>query len=200
MNKYEFLGRLRERLAGLPPKDIDASLDYYAELIADRIEDGMSEEEAVAAMGSIDEIVAQILEDTSLPKLVKEKVRPKRALRTWEILLIVLGFPLWLPLLIAFASVIFSILVAIGSVVISVFAVAVAVGACALAFIVAGLICFVTAKEALGTILIGATLICAGLCILFFIGATYASKGILWLCKKGIYAIKSCFVGKEAKV
>ena len=200
MNKYEFLGRLRERLAGLPPKDIDASLDYYAELIADRIEDGMSEEEAVAAMGSIDEIVAQILEDTSLPKLVKEKVRPKRALRTWEILLIVLGFPLWLPLLIAFASVIFSVLVAIGSVIISLFAVAVSVGACALAFIVAGLICFVTAKVALGTILIGASLICAGLCILFFIGATYASKGILWLCKKGIYAIKSCFVGKEAKV
>lgn len=200
MNKYEFLGRLRERLAGLPPKDIDASLDYYAELIADRIEDGMSEEEAVAAMGSIDEIVAQILEDTSLPKLVKEKVRPKRALRTWEILLIVLGFPLWFILLVTFASIIFSVLVAIGSVIISVFAVAIAVGACALAFIVAGLICFVTAKVALGTILIGASLICAGLCILFFIGATYASKGILWLCKKGIYAIKSCFVGKEAKV
>ncbi|MBP3314721.1 MAG: DUF1700 domain-containing protein [Clostridia bacterium] len=200
MNKYEFLGRLRERLAGLPPKDIDASLDYYAELIADRIEDGMSEEEAVAAMGSIDEIVAQILEDTSLPKLVKEKVRPKRALRTWEILLIVLGFPLWFILLVTFASIIFSVLVAIGSVIISVFAVAIAVGACALAFIVAGLICFVTAKGALGTILIGASLICAGLCILFFIGATYASKGILWLCKKGIYAIKSCFVGKEAKV
>lgn len=200
MNKYEFLGRLRERLAGLPPKDIDASLDYYAELIADRIEDGMSEEEAVAAMGSIDEIVAQILEDTSLPKLVKEKVRPKRALRTWEILLIVLGFPLWFILLVTFASIIFSVLVAIGSVIISVFAVAIAVGTCALAFIVAGLICFVTAKVALGTILIGASLICAGLCILFFIGATYASKGILWLCKKGIYAIKSCFVGKEAKV
>ena len=199
MNKYEFLGRLRERLAGLPPKDIEKSLDYYAEMIADRIEDGMSEEEAVAALGTIDEIVAQILEETPLPKLVKEKVRPKRPLRTWEILLIVLGFPLWLPLLIAFASIIFSVLVAIGSVLISVFAVAVAVGACALAFTVAGFICVATARGALGTILIGATLICSGLCILFFVGATYASKGILWLCKKGIYAIKSCFVGKEAK-
>lgn len=199
MNKYEFLGRLRERLAGLPPKDIEKSLDYYAEMIADRIEDGMSEEEAVAALGTIDEIVAQILEETPLPKLVKEKVRPKRPLRTWEILLIVLGFPLWLPLLIAFASIIFSVLVAIGSVLISVFAVAVAVGACALAFTVAGFICIATARGALGTILIGATLICSGLCILFFVGATYASKGILWLCKKGIYAIKSCFVGKEAK-
>ena len=199
MNKYEFLGRLRERLAGLPPKDIEKSLDYYAEIIADRVEDGMSEEEAVAALGTLDEIVAQILEDTPLPKLVKEKVRPKRALRTWEILLIVLGFPLWLPLLIAFASVIFSVLAVIGSVIISLFAVAVAVGACTLAFIVAGLICFVTAKEALGIILIGATLICAGLCILFFIGAKYAAAGILWLCKKGVRAIKSCFVGKEAK-
>jgi uncharacterized membrane protein len=199
MNKYEFLGRLRERLAGLPPKDIEKSLDYYAEIIADRVEDGMSEEEAVAALGTLDEIVAQILEDTPLPKLVKEKVRPKRALRTWEILLIVLGFPLWLPLLIAFASVIFSVLAAIGSVIISLFAVAVAVGACTLAFIVAGLICFVTAKEALGIILIGTTLICAGLCILFFIGAKYAAKGILWLCKKGVRATKTCFVGKEAK-
>ena len=200
MNKYEFLGRLRERLAGLPPKDIEKSLDYYAEIIADRVEDGMSEEEAVAALGTIDEIVAQILEDTPLPKLVKEKVRPKRALRTWEILLIVLGFPLWLPLLIAFASVIFSVLVAIGSVIISLFAVAVSVGACALAFIVAGLICFVTAKEALGMILIGAALICAGFCILTFIGAKYATAGILWLCKKGVLAVKSCFVGKEAKI
>ena len=199
MNKYEFLGRLRERLAGLPPKDIEKSLDYYAEIIADRVEDGMSEEEAVAALGTLDEIVAQILEDTPLPKLVKEKVRPKRALRTWEILLIVLGFPLWLPLLIAFAAVIFSVLAAIGSVIISLFAVAVSVGACSLAFIVAGLICFVTAKEALGTILIGTTLICAGLCILFFIGAKYAAAGILWLCKNGVRAIKTCFVGKEAK-
>ena len=200
MNKYEFLGALRERLRGLPPEDIEKSLDYYAELIADRIEDGMSEEEAVAAMGSIDEIVSQILEDTPLPKLVKEKVRPKRALRTWEILLIVLGFPLWLPLLIAFASVIFSVLVAIGSVIISLFAVAVSVGACALAFIVAGLICFVTAKQALGMILIGAALICAGFCILTFIGAKYSTAGILWLCKKGVRAVKSCFVGKEAKI
>ena len=199
MNKYEFLGRLRERLAGLPPKDIDASLDYYSELIADRIEDGMSEEEAVAAMGTIDEIVAQILEDTPLPKLVKEKVRPKRPLRTWEILLIVLGFPLWLPLLAAFASVIFSVLVAIGSVIISVFAVAVSVGACTLGFLIASPICFISAKYALGTILIGAALICAGLCILLFIGAKYAAKGILWLCRKSIYAIKSCFVKKEAK-
>jgi uncharacterized membrane protein len=199
MNKYEFLGRLRERLAGLPPKDIDASLDYYAELIADRIEDGMSEEEAVAAMGTIDEIVAQILEDTSLPKLVKEKVRPKRPLRAWEIVLIAAGFPIWLPLLVAFAAVIFSVLVAIGSVIISVFAVAVAVGACTVGFLVACPFCFISAKYALGTILIGAALICAGLCILLFIGAKYAAAGILWLCKKGVHAIKSCFVGKEAK-
>ena len=199
MNKYEFLGRLRERLAGLPPEDIEKSLDYYAELIADRIEDGMSEEEAVAAMGSIDEIVSQILEDTPLPKLVKEKVRPKRALRTWEILLIVLGFPLWLPLLIAFASVIFSVLVAIGSVIISLFAVAVSVGACALALLLVSPFCFASGG-ALGMILIGAALICAGFCILTFIGAKYATAGILWLCKKGVRAVKSCFVGKEAKI
>ena len=199
MNKYEFLGALRERLRGLPPGDIEKSLDYYAELIADRIEDGMSEQEAVAAMGSIDEIVSQILEDTPLPKLVKEKVRPKRALRTWEILLIVLGFPLWFPLLITFGALIISLFASIGAVIVSVFATSVALGACALALLLVSPFCFASGG-ALGMILIGAALICAGFCILTFIGAKYATAGILWLCKKGVRAVKSCFVGKETKI
>ncbi|MBR4965050.1 MAG: DUF1700 domain-containing protein, partial [Lachnospiraceae bacterium] len=88
MNKAEFLMALRERLSGLPEEDFNKSIDYYTEMIDDRVEDGMSEEDAVACLGSMDEIITQILSEVSLPKLVKEKVKPKRALAVWEIILI----------------------------------------------------------------------------------------------------------------
>ena len=50
MTRDEFLGRLGELLACLPAEQVEETKAFYAEAIADRIEDGMSEEEAVAAM------------------------------------------------------------------------------------------------------------------------------------------------------
>lgn len=50
MTRDEFLGRLGELLACLPAEQVEETKAFYAEAIADRMEDGMSEEEAVAAM------------------------------------------------------------------------------------------------------------------------------------------------------
>lgn len=61
MNKEQFLQAVRRRLAGLPDKDVEGALAYYREMIEDRMEDGLSEEEAVAALGSAEDIAAQIL-------------------------------------------------------------------------------------------------------------------------------------------
>ena len=52
MTRDEFLGRLGELLACLPAEQVEETKAFYAEAIADRMEDGMSEEEAVAAMGT----------------------------------------------------------------------------------------------------------------------------------------------------
>ena len=98
MTKERFEVELRKRLKGLPKEDIDSRVEFYSEMIDDRIESGMSEEEAVADIGNIDDIVAQIAKDTPFLHLVKEKVKPKRKIQTWEIILLVLGFPLWFPL------------------------------------------------------------------------------------------------------
>ncbi|MGN1118052.1 MAG: DUF4097 family beta strand repeat-containing protein, partial [Acutalibacteraceae bacterium] len=54
---------LREKIAQLPQNDIDSFSQYVGEMIDDRIEDGLSEEEAVADIGSIDDIVKAILSD-----------------------------------------------------------------------------------------------------------------------------------------
>ena len=51
MNKTEFVNQLSAGLMGLSQEDIKRSVDFYTEMIDDRIEDGMPEEEAVAALG-----------------------------------------------------------------------------------------------------------------------------------------------------
>ena len=100
MKKQEFLNELRKQLAGLPKDDLDNRINFYEEMINDRMDEGLSEEEAVADIGTVDDIVKQIASETPMLRLVAEKAKPKRTLRVWEIVLIVLGFPLWLPLLI----------------------------------------------------------------------------------------------------
>ena len=100
MTKKEFLSELRSKLQGLPPADIDERVSFYEEMINDRIDEGKSEEEAISEIGSVDDIVREIAKDTPLVKLVKEKMKPKRRVKAWEIVLLVVGFPLWFPLLI----------------------------------------------------------------------------------------------------
>ena len=82
MKKNEFLWGLAEGLRGLPPEDLERWVDYYREMIDDRMDEGLSEEEAVADLGSLEQIRDQILTETPLPRLVKESVRPgQRGLR-----------------------------------------------------------------------------------------------------------------------
>lgn len=57
MRKFEFLEELKHRLSKLSDCEIEKTASFYAECIDDRIEEGMTEEEAVCALGSIDSIV-----------------------------------------------------------------------------------------------------------------------------------------------
>ena len=94
MNKIQFLMVLQDRLCGLPQEDIEERLNFYGEMIDDRVEEGLSEEEAVADVGDVDQIVDQILQEVLLIKIVKEKITPKRKLKVLEIILLSLGSPI----------------------------------------------------------------------------------------------------------
>ena len=101
MNKVEFIKKLKKELSKLPRRELKERLNFYSEMIDDRIEEGLSEEEAVANVGNIDEIVKQIYEE--FPEREKEeKLLLKRKLNTLEIMLLIIGSPLWLSLLIVF--------------------------------------------------------------------------------------------------
>ena len=78
MTKLQFLLSLHNKLSGLPQNEIEERLNFYSEMIEDRIEDGLSEEEAVSEIGTVDEIAEQIVSDIPLTKIAKEKIKPKR--------------------------------------------------------------------------------------------------------------------------
>ena len=91
MNKREFLEQLAKELVGLSEKDIEESLNYFGEMIDDRIDDGMSEEEALSSLGTPENAAKQILMDMPLSKVVKAKVKPKGRLSALAIVLLCIG-------------------------------------------------------------------------------------------------------------
>lgn len=194
MRKQEFLDQLRKGLSGLPQSDIEERLSFYSEMIDDRIEEGLSEEEAVLAVGSVEEITSQIIADTPIAKLAKERVKGNRQLKTWEIILIVLGSPIWLSLGIAAVAVIFSIYIALWSVIISLWAVFVSFIACSIGCLAAGIVVACTGNVLPGIAVLAAGLICAGLSVFAFYGCKAATRGFLLLSRKTAVWIKNCFM------
>lgn len=198
MLKQEFLAQLRDALCGLPQCDIDERLTFYSEIIDDRMEEGLSEEEAVAAIGSVDEIFTQVVADIPFSKIVKERIKPKRRLTAWEIVLLALGSPIWLSLGIAAFAVILSLYISLWAVVISLWAVFAALAGCALGGIVAAIVFACSGNLLTGIAMLGAGMLLAGLSIFMFFGCKAATKGTVLLAKKMALGIKHCFIKKEA--
>ena len=199
MTKREFLSRLNEGLSGLPQEDAAGRLAFYSEMIDDRIEDGLSEEEAVAGIGPVEKIVAQIIEETPLTTLAKEKLRPKRRLRVWEIVLLALGSPLWLSLLITVFAVVLTVYLLIWVLVLSLWIVDLSFFAAFFGGAAAGVLFFTGSGGLPGLSLFGAGLVFAGFSIFLFFGCKEATKGAAVLTKKIESKIKSTFKGRRTQ-
>ena len=197
MNKEDFLVNLRNGLSGMPQHDIDERVSFYSEMIDDRVEEGMSEEEAVAGIGPVDEIVSQTITDVPLSKLVKNRIVPKRSLQTWEIVLIVLGFPLWFPLLIAALAVVLSLYLVVWSLIITLWSVWASVVASVASGFIVGTVCFDQGKMAFGLLALGVSSFLAGVSILGFFGCTAASRGVIRLTKNAAVWMKKRFIRRE---
>ena len=170
MNKQEYLTAIREKIKAMPAEDIERFTDYYSEMIDDRIEDGLSEDDAVADMVSPDDAVEQILSDMPLAKIVKEKIKPKHELKAWEVILIILGSPVWIPLLITAAV----LLLTCG--------------------IVSVIPLFIAHCPYAAFLMLGAALIGTGIAILFIVSVKPVTVGIFKVCKASVNGIKRMFV------
>lgn len=197
LTKHEFICRLSEELAGIPKYELEERLEFYKEMIDDRIDEGQTEEDAVADIGNVNEIISQILSEIPLTKIIKEKVKPKRKMKGWEVTLIILGFPLWFPLLVAAAAVIFSIYVSLWSIIVSFWAIFASFAACSLASLIAGVGITVGHSLPIGLAVFSAGLILAGLSIFTFYGCKALTNITVKLTKKFVLWLKSRFVRKE---
>lgn len=194
MNKTEFLVDLKENLHFLPLNELEKTQGFYSEMIDDRIDEGMSEDDAVAAMGAIDTIVNNTIQDMSLPTLIKAKIQPKNKLKIWELILIILGFPLWFPLLIAFFMVIISVYISIWAIVISLYTTVAA-------FIISGVAgifgLFFAHNFANSLLMLGLSFVSIGIGTLAFFGVTKLSVWLISLTGKFLTWVKSLFITKE---
>lgn len=134
MTKKDFLDELSYRLRTFPPEEAQKTIAFYSEAVDDRIEDGMSEEEAVDGLGSLDDITAEAANSLPLTVLVKGRVEDAKNRASNKGLWITLaaaGSPLWLALALAAFAVGISILAAL-------FSVAISIAAVVLALVVSG--------------------------------------------------------------
>lgn len=117
MTKQEFLSELERALGKLPHAEVEQALAFYDEAISDRMEDGLSESEAVAGLGPIDEIAAQIAAET--PPIPRVIARANTGSRTLNIVLLAVFSPIWVPVALALAAAALAVYVAIWAVIAS---------------------------------------------------------------------------------
>ncbi len=195
MNKQEFLSRLKEKLPA--NEDTQERLSFYSEMIDDRKEEGMSEEEAVAEIGTVESVLSQILSEIPLSKLVKETVKPKRALKAWEIVLLILTSPVWVSLLIAAFVIVISVYIVIWSLLISLWAIELAFALGAVYMAVYAVVFITQSRMLQSAAYFGASIALVGISILMFFVCKKASKGTIMLTKKIAEGIKLIFIRKR---
>ena len=180
MNRNDFLQAVREKLKGLSEEDINKALEFYEEAISDRMEEGLTEDQAVAAIGTPDEIANQILMDTPLPKLVKAKAKskPKKSFKVWEIVLLVLGFPIWFPLILTAGILALTLVIVLAVLAIAFFIVVAAFGFAGIVTLIASIVAIFTGGGSAIVFQIGVSLIAMGIAMLMF----FPAKGLaLWM-------------------
>ena len=133
-------------------------------------------------------------------KIAKEKIKPKRRMRAWEIVLLAVGSPIWLSIAISAIAVILSLYVSVWAVIVSLWAVFGALAGCAFAGVVAGAVLSLGNTPLAGVALIAADIFCAGFSILWFLGCKWLTREILLLTKKVALWIKKLLTGKGEKL
>lgn len=108
MNRVDFIKALAAELSEkVRPSEIHQLINYYDEMIEDLMEEGYTEEEAVARLGSPKELIQAVTETEEVVVEIPRRFHP------FLLLILVLGFPLWGSLLLSAALLILSFLIII---------------------------------------------------------------------------------------
>lgn len=208
MSKEEYLNRLKQMLCDYPEEETARFISYYNEIIDDRIEDGSTEEQAVESLGSVEQVASNVKSEMPMVAIVKSNVRAKvnenkkkhGGNSTMMIVLLIVGFPIWLPLLIAVGAVVLSLFICLWSIVLAIWSVFVSLAAGSVAALVAGIASLFTGQIALGIYDLGAVFVLCALAIGFFWLSILLTKLSAKACAKSFRGIKKSMIKKQEEV
>lgn len=220
MNKYDFLSRLRNALSSLPQEERDAAMNYYEEFFSEAGEN--NEQAVIASLGSPEELAKSIIDENNRDNPAMSGAAntgfssngtngsnaasgftppptPAQTASRWTggqialfVVLAVISSPIWGGLLCA----VFSIIIGLFAAVVGIIA---ALGACAVAFFVSGIIALFRASP-IGLLFLGLSLVFVGL---FPLVVYPMCRGIVVLskaCIKGIGTLINKITGKREAV
>ena len=193
MSKNEFIDRLAQLLADIPPEERDEALTYYREYIEDA---GLENEEAIMQeLGSPEEIAAAIKGDSDYrssrqpiapiadtPQYASQaqsnqQTHAKGTDSTVIILAVILAVvlsPLWFPIIIAVFATLAGIL--IGAL----------FGGIGISLFIAAIVCLFRTTLLIAFSLLGAGLLVAAIGILFIVLGVWLCATVIPLCATGI--------------
>ncbi len=188
MNKVEFLALLHQQLKCLTRAELERTIDYYSEIIDDRIEAGESEEYAVLSVGSVEEIVAQVLTERKTKKTIAKNKQ--------QLVISIAGAPLWIPLAIAALAIILSLYITAWSIVASVAIVEASFLIAAPFGVIWGIIGAFSGSAVLGILFIGGCLCLAGIALISLFPTITLMKHSVKLTKTSVIKIIKAVGGR----
>lgn len=179
MKRKEFNKRLRKNLKKVGKSEREEVVNYYNEMIDDRVESGKTEQEAIAELGSPEDLAKKTLNESNPDEVVSAdngKNNDKNgSLKPLWIVLIIIGSPLWLGFAIGAAAIALGLLVGVIGLLVGFFAAGGGMILCGVGGVIYGIIAlFVNFGY-------GLTCMGTGLCS-FALGAL-ALFGLIKLCK-----------------
>ena len=199
MNKQDFIKKLNDKLSDLPKKEVEDQINFYIEMIDDRIEDGMDEKEAIKDIGGVDEVYRQIVDAIPLRTIAKAKLRKKRrkARKTWATILLIIGFPIWGSILISLLAVWAAVYVCLWVLAICVWLIFVSLIISSQIGFIASLVSLIAGNTTNAAYIFGASLMALGLTIVFFYLGKLSFKGMVKLTKLTIKGLKNMLIGRK---
>lgn len=200
MTKSEYIESLKNALINANVSDIENRLSFYEEMIDDRIEDGLNEETAVSGMESVSSIVNSVVLEKPVSALVAQKVKDskkeaeKNGYGALWIILAIIGFPVWFPLILTFFILLLIFYFVFAILIGSFFIVDIALGLSGLACLVAPFSSIFSFYGLPMLACLGIAGIMIGLCMLLFKPLLELSKLFIKLFNACIIKIKSLFI------
>jgi uncharacterized membrane protein len=192
MNKAQFLKRLSSALKGAPRGEIAKSVQYYSEILDDRVEEGLSEDDAVQSLGDVEAIAKQILSELPAGSI-------RQGPRAITVVLLILGFPVWSSILAALAAVVLALYAVVWAVCLALWCVELSLSAASGISLVGAGRWFLSGDVSYALIALGAGFVLAGASILGIHGMVPLTKQFGRFSAWSSQRIVRFFAGKRRK-